>query len=175
MILAEFDRYTLELSTDIPQISQSLAIYSQLFDLLQEVQDREGKFKDFNIEIVNAAKSAMKKYNKYYTLMDDSYDILYITMLLDPRFKKLVLEHKLKDGADDIITAMQQQLKAQYPITQEPELSMISEKSKSLALQDSPKTIVSEIMGKIKAKSQKPDIARYLDSNVVEFDEKTRD
>jgi len=61
MILAEFDRYTLELSTDIPQISQFLAIYYQLFDLLQEVQDREGKFKDFNIEIANAAKSAIKK------------------------------------------------------------------------------------------------------------------
>jgi hypothetical protein len=84
MILAEFDRYTLELSTDIPQISQSLAIYYQLFDFLQEVQDREGKFKDFNIEIANAAKSAMKKYNKHYTLMDNSYNILYITMLLDP-------------------------------------------------------------------------------------------
>jgi hypothetical protein len=70
---------------------------------------------------------------------------------------------------------MQQQLEAQYPITQEPELSTISEKSKSLALQDSPKTIASEIVGKIKAKSQKPlakssDIARYLDSDIVEFD-----
>jgi hypothetical protein len=49
----------------------------------------------------------MKKYDKYYTLIDDSYDILYITMLLDPQFKKLILEHELKDGAKDIITAMQ--------------------------------------------------------------------
>jgi hypothetical protein len=48
----------------------------------------------------------MKKYNKYYTLMDDSCDILYITMLLDPRFKKLILKHELKDGAEDIITAI---------------------------------------------------------------------
>ena len=37
-ILAEFNKYTLELSTDIPQISQSLVIYYQLFDLFQEVQ-----------------------------------------------------------------------------------------------------------------------------------------
>ncbi|EED22779.1 hypothetical protein TSTA_062660 [Talaromyces stipitatus ATCC 10500] len=84
IVLAEFDRYTLELSTDIPQISQSLAIYYQLFNLLQEVQDREGKFKDFDADIANAAKSSMRKYDKYYTLMDDSCDILYIIMLLDP-------------------------------------------------------------------------------------------
>jgi hypothetical protein len=48
----------------------------------------------------------MKKYDKYYTLMDDSCDILYITMLLDPQFKRLILEQELKDGAEDIITAM---------------------------------------------------------------------
>ena len=66
-ILAEFDRYTLKLSTDIPQISQSLVIYYQLFDLLQVVQDKEGKFRDFDVDIANAAKGAMKKYDKYYT------------------------------------------------------------------------------------------------------------
>src|SRR6267378_97248 len=49
-ILAEFDRCTLKLSTDIPQISQSLVIYYQLFDLLQVVQDREGKFRDFDAD-----------------------------------------------------------------------------------------------------------------------------
>jgi hypothetical protein len=31
-------------------------------------------------------------------------------MLLDPWFKKLVLEHELKDGAKDIIAAMQEHL-----------------------------------------------------------------
>jgi len=40
--------------------------------------------------------------------MDDSCDILYITMLLDPRFKKLILEHELKDRAENIVAAMQQ-------------------------------------------------------------------
>jgi hypothetical protein len=89
------------------QISQSLIIYYQLFNLLQEVQDKEGKFKGFNTEITNATKRVIKKYDKYYTLIDDSCDILYIAMLLDPRFKKLILEHELKDGAEDIITAMQ--------------------------------------------------------------------
>ena len=166
----------MELSTDIPQISQSLAIYYQLFDLLQEVQDREGKFQDFNPDIANAAKGAMKKYEKYYTLMDDSCDILYIAMLLDPRFKKIVLEHELKDGAESIVSAMQQQLEIQYPTARhEPGLSAISEESGP-----SHKTIVSEIMSKIKAKSHKSpekssDIARYLNSDVVEFDEKNKD
>lgn len=52
--------------------------------VVYEVQDRKGKFKDFNIEIANTAKSAMKKYNKHHTSMDDSCDILYIAMLLRP-------------------------------------------------------------------------------------------
>jgi hypothetical protein len=41
-----------------------LVIYYQVFDLLQEVQDREGRFVDFNMDIANAAKGA--KYDKYY-------------------------------------------------------------------------------------------------------------
>jgi len=147
-ILAEFDRYTLELSNDIPQISQSLVIYYQLFDLLQEVQDREGRFQNFDHDIANAAKGAMKKYDKYYTLMDDSCDILYITMLLDPRFKKIVLENELKDGAEKIVAAMQQQLETQYPaIRHELQPPVISEES-GLSVH---KTIVSEVMSKIKA------------------------
>ena len=68
---------------NISQISQFLAIYYQLFDLLQEVQNREGKFQNFDIDIADAVKSVMKKYDKYYTLMNDSCDILYITMFLN--------------------------------------------------------------------------------------------
>ncbi|EED22636.1 conserved hypothetical protein [Talaromyces stipitatus ATCC 10500] len=160
---------------------QSLAIYYQLFDLLQEVQDREGKFKDFDADIANAAKSAMTKYDKYYTLMNDLCDILYITMLLDPWFKKLVLEHELQDEAKDIITAMQEQLEIQYPIPYKLELPTASEEpGPSAALENPHKTIVLEMMSKIKAKSQKSaekssDIARYLNSDVVEFDDKKRD
>ena len=47
------------------------------------------------IMILLMLKGAMKKYDRYYTLMDDSCDILYITMFLDPRFKKIVLENEL--------------------------------------------------------------------------------
>jgi len=52
---------------------------------------------------------------------------LYITMLLDPRFKKLVLEHELKDGAENIVAAMQQQLENKYPSSLEPEPPATSE------------------------------------------------
>lgn len=38
--------------------------------------------------------------------MENSCGILYIIMLLDPQLKKLMLEHELKYGAQDIITAM---------------------------------------------------------------------
>ncbi|EED13543.1 hypothetical protein TSTA_097990 [Talaromyces stipitatus ATCC 10500] len=109
----------------------------------QKVQEREGKFKDFDADVANAAKSAMRKYDKYYTLMDDSCDILYITMLLDPRFKKLVLEHELWDEAQDIITAMQEQLEIQYPITHKPKFFIASEEpGPSVTLQNPHKTIV---------------------------------
>ena len=86
--------------------------------------------------------------------MDDSCDILYITMLLYPRFKKLVLEHELKDGAENIVAAMQQQLENQYPARPEPEPPATSEESGPSTIQNSHKTIVSEVMSKIKAKSR---------------------
>ena len=115
----------------------------------------------------------MKKYDKYYTLMDDSCDILYITMLLDPRFKKIVLEHELEDAAKNIIAAMQQQLELQYPITKS-EVSALPAASQN----SGHKTIAFEVLNKIKAKSGKSgksdtssDIARYLDSDVVELNE----
>ena len=98
-------------------------------------------------------------------------------MLLDPRFKKIDLENELKDGAEKIVAAMQQQLETQYPATRhELQPPAISENSR-LSVH---KAIVSEVMSKVKAKSQKSldkssDIARYLDSDVVEFDEKKRD
>ncbi|EED21960.1 hypothetical protein TSTA_092020 [Talaromyces stipitatus ATCC 10500] len=111
---------------------------------------------------------------------DNSCNILYITMLLDPRFKKFVLEHKLQDEAKGIITTMQEQLEIQYPIIYKTELTTTSEEPEpSAAFQNPHKTIVSEMMSKIKAKSQKSaekssDIARYLNSDVVKFDEKKR-
>ena len=75
---------------------------------------------------------------------------------------------------------MQQQLEIQYPIAHEPELSTVSEEpGSSPALQNPHRTIVSEMMNKIRATQKSldksSDIARYLDSDVVEFDEKKRD
>ncbi|EED21052.1 hypothetical protein TSTA_082850 [Talaromyces stipitatus ATCC 10500] len=93
-----------------PQIQEYLKI-KHIVGALRCMYDREGKFKDFDTDVANASKSAMRKYDKYYTLIDDSYDILYITMFLDPQFKKLILKYELQDGAKDIITAMQEQLK----------------------------------------------------------------
>ncbi|KAN0083154.1 hypothetical protein V8E54_002242 [Elaphomyces granulatus] len=87
----------------------------------------EGKFRDFDADIANAAKGAMKNTTSSIRLWMILVIFLYITMLLDPRFKKLVLEHELKDGAENIVAAMQQQLENKYPSSLEPEPPATSE------------------------------------------------
>jgi hypothetical protein len=54
------------------QISLSLAIYYKLSDLLQEIRDRGKDFQDFDIDIGAAAGSAIDKYQKYYSFIDNS-------------------------------------------------------------------------------------------------------
>ena len=78
---------------------------------------------------------------------------------------------------------MQQQLEIQYSIAHASESFATPEESgSSTTLQNPHETIVSEMMHKIRAtrkfldkSSVFSDIARYLNSNVVEFDKKKRD
>ena len=51
-VLEKFNEFTLLVLEGSPQITLSLAIYYDLADLLQEVSEKEGKFKNIDEDIV---------------------------------------------------------------------------------------------------------------------------
>ncbi|EED21089.1 hypothetical protein TSTA_083220 [Talaromyces stipitatus ATCC 10500] len=95
--LHRFDEFTRLISMQSPQISLSLAVYYELSDLLQEIRDRENDFQDFDLDISRAAASAIEKYQKYYSFMDDS-NTYYAAAILDPQVKTRLLEHEIPNS-----------------------------------------------------------------------------
>ena len=94
----------------------SLAVYYELSDLLQEIKDREKDFQDFNLDILIAAGSAIDKYQKYYSFMDNSI-IYYVAAVLDPQVKTQLLEHELsKSDAKNLIQSLREELHGLYPL-----------------------------------------------------------
>ena len=114
-VLKKFNEFTLLVSEGSPQITLSLAIYYDLADLLQEVSDKEEKFKDIDEDIVVAVKAGLKKYKKYYTFMDE-IDTYYMAALLDPRFKAKWLQQELTaEGSTIVINDIKAHLHSTYP------------------------------------------------------------
>ncbi len=81
---------------------------------MQDASDQEGEFQTLHKDIAKAVSSALKKYSKYYDLMD-GLDIYYIALLLNPRYKTRLLEQELKDDANSIIQHVKEVLHQQYP------------------------------------------------------------
>lgn len=110
------------------QISLSLAVYYELSDLLQEIRDREKDFQDFDLNISKAAASAIEKYQKYYSFIDDSHTY-NAAAVLDPRVKTRLLEHELPNSDTRIfIQGLREVLHQQYPPIPDTTLSILLEK-----------------------------------------------
>ena len=60
------------------------------------------EFAGLDIDIFLSVSAGMKKYRKYYDFMD-TQDAYYITLVLDPRFKILLLEKELDETAAFIV------------------------------------------------------------------------
>ncbi|KAK9327637.1 hypothetical protein V1520DRAFT_374075 [Lipomyces starkeyi] len=85
-ILSKFDEFTLFLPSKKTQISLTVPIYCELHDLLDEASERKGMFARVDEDIALAISDDMKKYEKYYTFMDES-DTYYTALILDRRVK----------------------------------------------------------------------------------------
>lgn len=102
--LARFEEFTLAVCKRQPRISLAIPIYYELHDLLHDSASREGEFCDLHPEIAAAAAAGLKKFQKYYDLMDGQ-DAYYVALILDPRFKTRLLAKELgKVTAPKVIT-----------------------------------------------------------------------
>lgn len=170
-VLSLFEEFTRVVSSSRPQISFSLGVYWELFDLLQEVSDKEGNFSDCQDVIVEATKAGMLKFQKYYSFMDKS-NTYYTAAILDPRFKHTLLKKKLdKEDYELIVGDIRSRLRAQYGhlSTINRELTPESTKNKADSSLNMTCSIESHMSQAIKQNnSQTSDIDRYFDSDVIE-------
>lgn len=169
-LLLLFEASTRVLSSSRPQISFSLSVYWELFDLLQAFSDREENFSDCQDDIAEAAKAGMLKFQKYYSFMDES-DTYYTATILDPRFNLKWLKKMLgKEDYELIVGDIRSQLHAQYGHLSAINMELVTESMKNRAdsklnMTLSTQSQMTQAMGQ--SISQTSDIDRYFDSEVM--------
>ncbi|KAI9036752.1 uncharacterized protein KD926_001330 [Aspergillus affinis] len=116
LVLSKFDEFTQLVSRRQSQISLAISIYYELHDILEEAASAQGEFAGISSDIAAAVSVGVKKYKKYYELMD-SQDAYYIALMLDPRFKILLLEKELGHmTASKVIQTVKKTLHTHYPL-----------------------------------------------------------
>ncbi|KAK9426842.1 ribonuclease H-like domain-containing protein, partial [Lipomyces doorenjongii] len=98
-VLSKFNELTLFISKRKPQISLAIPIYYELHDFLHDVSEFKNDFAGFDRDIGLAVKEGIKKYNKYYSLMDES-DVYYTALVLDPRVKGNLILQELREDSN---------------------------------------------------------------------------
>ncbi|KAI9036875.1 putative AC9 transposase [Aspergillus affinis] len=136
MILSKFDKFTQLVSWRQFKISLAISIYYELNDMLEDAASAQGNFLGFSSKITSAISAGMKKYKKYYKLMD-AQDAYNIALVLDPRFKTLLLDKELRPvTAPKVIQSIKDTLHEQF-------LSKLSlEQSRSKLNQDNKRQIL---------------------------------
>lgn len=164
-LLAKFDEFTLVVSKRQPQISLAIPIYYELHDVLNNAASREEEFSDLHPDISAAASAGLKKFQKYYDLMD-SQDAYYVALMLDPRFKALLLEKELGSEASKIINHIKELLHEQYPSAREQSPAINEDR----ALHSH--SIEARVLQRLQPQKQRlSDIERYFEDGVVSIDE----
>ena len=96
ILLEPFDDATLFLSRRRPQMSLIVPVYYKLHDLFENSINRQGIFSRLDRDMVQAARSGLEKFRKYYRRMDAN-DTYYAALILDPRVKGELLKKSLSD------------------------------------------------------------------------------
>jgi hypothetical protein len=161
-LLSKLDEFTQLVSRRQPQISLAIPLYYELHDMLDDAASAQGEFSGLNPEISSAVSAGMKKYRKYYDLMD-AQDAYYIALILDPRFKTLLLEKELgDDAAIEVTTSIKEQLHEQYPSKPDQDSSAQKEQNTK------PQSIEARVLQKLQPqKKQRSDIDRYFEEDMV--------
>ncbi|KAJ5982209.1 hypothetical protein N7451_012309 [Penicillium sp. IBT 35674x] len=167
LILSKFDEFTLLVSRRQSQISLAIPIYYELHDMLEDAASAQGEFSDISSDIAAAVSAGMKKYKKYYELMD-SQDAYYIALILDPRFKTLLLEKELGEmTAPKVIRTVKETLHMQYPSKQSPDLPA-TETDQGTKRQNLEARVLQKLQPQV---TQRSDVDRYFEEGVVTVDE----
>ena len=167
MILSKFDEFTQLVSRRQSQISLAIPIYYELNDMLEDAASAQGDFSGLSSDITSAISAGMKKYNKYYELMD-AQDAYYIALILDPRFKTLLLDKELGPvTTPKVVRSIKDTLHEQYPSKPSPEQSV-----SKLHQDNKRQSLEARVLQKLQPQViQRSAIDRYFEEGVVTVDE----
>jgi hypothetical protein len=114
-VLKPFWDHTNTVSKACPTIMESLPIYWNLDDLLDNIKKAEGDFEDVTVEIQDAAEKGIRKMNKFAKRMDDNI-LYYVASILDPRIKTSFIEAQMSaPDAQLIMSQVREFLQKDYP------------------------------------------------------------
>jgi len=114
-VLQPFWDHTNTVSNGCPTIVDSLPIYWNLDDLLNDVKLAEGSFEGVDEDIRHAVEGAIKKMNKFAKKMDDNI-LYYVAAVLDPRIKTSFIKAQMNGpDAELVIGQVRDFLKKEYP------------------------------------------------------------
>ncbi|KAJ5123842.1 uncharacterized protein N7515_007667 [Penicillium bovifimosum] len=161
-ILSKFDEFTQLVSRRQSLIRLVIPIYYELNEMLGDAASARGDFSGLSPDVTSAISAGMKKYTKYYELMD-AQDAYYIALVLDPRLKALLLDKELGPvAAAKVIRSIKDTLHKQYP-------SKSLEQSRSKINQDNKwQSLEERILQKYMI--QHSDIDRYFEEDAVTLD-----
>ena len=114
-VLRPFWEHTNTVSRHCPTIVDSLRIYWNLDDLLDDVRTGHGDFEGVDASIQDAVERATGKMNKFTKKMDDNI-LYYVAAALDPRIKTSFIEAQMDESSARLITSeVREFLKREYP------------------------------------------------------------
>ncbi|EED24162.1 sugar transporter, putative [Talaromyces stipitatus ATCC 10500] len=100
---------------DVTEISLTVPIYYEFYDVLHDAAERKEDFADIDEDIASAVRESINKYTKYYTFMDIS-DTYYTALILDPRIKADLIGRR-GDTGRNILNVLLDNLHEKYPKT----------------------------------------------------------
>lgn len=164
----KFNEFTLLISERQPQLNLAIPIYYELHDILEDAASFEGEFSDLSPDISKAVTAGIQKYRKYYDILD-SQDLYYIALVLDPRFKTVLLDNELPEAAGDIVTTIRNFLHEQYPAANPSDVS--GSPVVHTAAHDG---LMKRVLGKVQHQAtHTSDIDKYFEEGVVIADSST--
>jgi hypothetical protein len=170
-VLSKFNELTLFISKKKPQISLAVPIYYELHDLLNDASECKGDFTNLDQDIALSVKEGMKKYEKYYSFMDES-DTSYTALVLDPRVKGDLILEELRDDKNAgslIIQAIRDTLHQKYPPNDVKPESLATIQQAPLKGNAGYNDAESRMLQRLQPRSQSQlsDIDRYFDRPLV--------
>lgn len=103
-VLKPFKTMTLQVSETMPEVGQSLEMYWDLDNLLDQVTNGVSNYAELDQSLRDAFATGRKKYIKY-SRKPEKNALLYAAHILDPRYRTEMIKDMMPDQNSEVIQA----------------------------------------------------------------------